>query len=256
MNSFSVGLSAAIGGLAAILMDLFNKKDASSVFELTSFVNQLASNFTSQAIPVGGVGVGLIILAVMLAYLQEARNRMAAFYSGASVLTVLMTLVPYNAPLPAPTGATVNQVSSADGFQLIGGAHAAEAPLLLAQGQTQIPVTIIVTLAPSADGTVKAQYVRGMVKDLMSGRRWALPSVSPKPSGSSGAVFRYQFFVEGTPGNSKGVANLQLSVTADGYQTKDTSPVLVKGGQAVTLEATLQPSAVPRFLQRTLESPR
>jgi len=111
----TVGLAAAAGGLSAVFADLIQKGDASAVFELTANVNKLGDLLyppnlgTWPGVPVAGVGLGLLLVSIILAFMSEARSRTSAFYSGASVLTVLMTLVPYTQALPAPSDMTVNK---------------------------------------------------------------------------------------------------------------------------------------------------
>lgn len=248
MSSLSIGLSAAIGGIAAILADLFQKKDASAIYEFTGFANR----FTDQAIPVGAVGLGLVILSVILAYLQEARSRMSAFYAGASVLTVLMTLVPYDAPMPLPSGSTVNQVSVLEGG-IIPSAYAAE--VQVAQAGVQIPVTVLVKL-PAHDGKAQPR-IHGVVYDAVSGQKWQLAYSAPQTTtGAEGITYRFDFVIQsGTPSRGK-LADLRLRCTADGYQVATAEQVVTQAGQPVALQVTLKPSSLPRFLQRTMEAPK
>jgi hypothetical protein len=248
MNSLSIGLSAAIGGIIAILADFYQKKDASAIYEFTGLVNK----FSSQAIPVGAVALGLVVLSVVLAYLQEARSRMSAFYAGASVLTVLMTLVPYNAPQPLPSGSTVNQVSMIE-QGIIPSAYAAE--IQIAQAGAQIPVAVIVKL-PARDGAM-TPHINGVVYDAVTGQKWQLAYTAPKTTaGAEGVTYRFDFVIQaGTPKGDK-LADLRLRCAADGYQTATAQQVVTQAGQPVTLQVILKPSSLPRFIQRTLESPQ
>lgn len=254
-NMIGIGLSAAIGGLAAVLADLFQKKDASAIYEFTTMVNQMLGQMSSVSVPVGGVGLGLLVLSVVLAYLQEARTRMAAFYSGASVLTVLMTLMPYNAPMPLPSGSTVNQISSNDGFQLIAPAYAADDGRIVVAQNTPLQVAIIVKL-PVDSKRIEKQQIDGIVYDAVSGQKWRLSTVVPKTTDSKDVItYRFDFAIQpGRPVNNK-LADLNVRVWARGYQAKSVGQVVTKPGQPVVLEATLQPSALPGALQRALEAP-
>jgi hypothetical protein len=248
MNSLSVGLSAAIGGIIAILADFYQKKDASAIYEFTGLVNR----YSDQSVPVGAVALGLVVLSVVLAYLQEARSRMAAFYAGASVLTVLMTLVPYNAPQPLPSGSTVNQVSVIE-RSIIPSAFAAE--MQIAQAGAQIPVAVIVKLPPRDGATTP--HISGVVYDAVSGQKWQLAYTAPKTTtGADGVTYRFDFVIQtGTPSGDK-LADLHLRCSADGYQTATAQQLVTQAGQPVALQVTLKPSSLPRFLQRTLESPQ
>ena len=248
MQSLSVGLSAAVGGIVAMLADFYQKKDASAVYEFTGLVNR----FSDQAIPVGAVAVGLIVLSVVLAYLQEERSRMSAFYAGASVLTVLMTLVPYNAAQPLPSGSTVNQVSFLE-QGLISSAYAAD--IKLAQAGAQIPVAVVVKL-PARDGAT-TPHINGVVYDAVSGQKWQLAYTAPKTTtGSEGVTYRFDFVIQaGTPKGDK-LADLRLRCSADGYQTATAAQLVTQAGQPVSLQVTLKPSSLPKPLQRILETPR
>ena len=248
MSSLSVGLSAAIGGIVAMLADFYQKHDASAIYEFTGLVNK----YSDQAIPVGAVALGLIVLSVILAYLQEARSRMSAFYAGASVLTVLMTLVPYNAPQPLPSGSTVNQVSVIE-RGIISSAYAAD--LQIAQAGAQIPVAVIVKL-PAHD-LATTPRISGVVYDAVSGQKWQLGYTAPKTTMTTESVtYRFDFvFQAGTPSGDK-LADLRLRCSADGYQTATAQQLVTQAGQPVTLQVALKPSSLPRFLQRTMESPQ
>jgi hypothetical protein len=248
MSTLSVGLSAAIGGIVAMLADFYQKKDASAIYEFTGLVNK----YSEQAIPVGAVALGLIVLSVILAYLQEARSRMSAFYAGASVLTVLMTLVPYDAPQPLPSGSTVNQVSVIEGG-IISSAYAAETQM--AQAGAQIPVAVVVKL-PARNGAMTPR-ISGIVYDAVSGQKWQLGYTAPKTTTSTeGVTYRFDFVIQaGAPAGDK-LADLRLRATAEGYQTATAQQLVTRAGQPVLLQVTLKPSSLPRFLQRTLESPQ
>lgn len=248
MNSLSIGLSAAIGGIAAVVADYYQKKEASAIYELTGLVNR----FSDQAIPVGAVALGLIVLSVVLAYLQEARSRMSAFYAGASVLTVLMTLVPYDAPQPLPSGSTVNQVSFLE-RAILPPAFAGE--ITLAQAGAQIPVAVIVKLPPR-DGA-RQPRISGVVYDAVSGQKWQLAYTAPYTTvGQDAITYRFDFVIQAGPQKGETVADLRVRATADGYQTATASQVVTQPGQPVTLQVTLKPSTLPRVLQRTLEAPQ
>jgi hypothetical protein len=248
MNILGVGLSAAIGGIVAILADFYQKQDASAIYEFTALVNR----FSDQAIPVAAVAVGLIVLSVVLAYLQEARTRISAFYAGASVLTVLMTLVPYNAPQPLPSGSTVTKVSLFGGG-LISSAYAAD--VQLAQAGAQIPVAVIVKL-PARDGT-KTPRITGVVYDAVSGQKWQLGYSAPKTTiGSEGVTYRFDFVIQTAAPKGDKLADLRLRVSADGYQSATAAQLVTQANQNVAMQVSLKPSTLPRPLQRILETPQ
>ena len=93
-KSMCLGLSAATGGLLAVLSDIAQKQDASAVEHLQS---ALAGVMGVRAYP-AVVAVVLIALAVALSFIFSADSNRKAFYIGASILAIMMTAVPYNAP--------------------------------------------------------------------------------------------------------------------------------------------------------------
>jgi hypothetical protein len=93
-RSMCLGLSAATGGLLAILSDIAQKQDASAVEHLQL---ALTGVFGLRTYPVI-VALVLISLAVALSFIFSADSNKQAFYVGASILAIMMTAVPYNAP--------------------------------------------------------------------------------------------------------------------------------------------------------------
>jgi hypothetical protein len=93
-KSLCLGLSAATGGLLAVLSDIAQKQDASAVEHLQSALTGVLGLRTYPAVVV----VALIVLAVALSFIFSAESNKKAFYIGASILAIMMTAVPYNAP--------------------------------------------------------------------------------------------------------------------------------------------------------------
>lgn len=94
MNKFYLGLSSFIGGILAVLADLNQKSDASAILNIG---NNLASVFN---IPGSAIVATLLILliAIALALIFDVSSNRQAFYTGASVLSLMMILVPYKTP--------------------------------------------------------------------------------------------------------------------------------------------------------------
>lgn len=260
-----VGLSAAIGGLVAVLVDLFQKGDASAVFEFTGMVNRagqaifpllLGAGSTWPGIPVAGVGLGLVIFAIALAYIGEARTRSAAFYSGASVLTVLMTLVPYNTPLQ-PSGTTVNKMAAGDYFfqPVNAGSSLMGGRIWLAAAGDELPVSVIIR-APVGDQK-QLDRINGRLYDAVSGKEWQLGYAEPARGQDKGSVtYRFDFVIKTAEPKDGAVADLQLWIDADGYQIATASQKVNNIAMPVALEIELKPTWQPRILKRILESPK
>lgn len=93
-KSMCLGLSAATGGLLAVLSDIAQKQDASAVEHLQSALTGVLGVRTYPAL----VALVLIALSVALSFIFSAESNKKAFYVGASILAIMMTAVPYNAP--------------------------------------------------------------------------------------------------------------------------------------------------------------
>jgi hypothetical protein len=98
-QAICLGLSAATGGFLAILSDIWQKQDASAVEQLKG---ALAGVLGVSAYP-AAVALILIGLSVALSFIFSADSNKKAFYTGASILAIMMTVVPYNAKPSIPT---------------------------------------------------------------------------------------------------------------------------------------------------------
>jgi len=263
----TVGLAAAAGGLSAVFADLIQKGDASAVFELTANVNKLGDLLyppnlgTWPGVPVAGVGLGLLLVSIILAFMSEARSRTSAFYSGASVLTVLMTLVPYTQALPAPSDMTVNKSAMLrEDSMIVPATYQMDgfAPVWRVQATTDTPVTIVVH-APNRGPASAPNRINGQLYDRVSGKTWQF-GFSDASSSSSGSetIYTFNLSIPTSPQTTSGglVADLSIRIDVPGYQTTTATQKVGRIGAPVTMEVTLQPSALPGFLKRALEAPR
>jgi len=129
-KSMCLGLSAATGGLLAVLSDIGQKQDASAVEHLKSALVGVLGVRTYPAVVV----LMLIALAVALSFIFSADSNKKAFYIGASILAIMMTAVPYNAP-PSLTAIPTAKSAAApvsmewwDRFMIPGQVHAQSTP--------------------------------------------------------------------------------------------------------------------------------
>lgn len=112
-KSMCLGLSAATGGLLAVLSDIAQKQDASAVEHLQSALTGVLGLRTYPAVVV----VALIVLAVALSFIFSAESNKKAFYIGASILAIMMTAVPYNAPPSLSTTPTAKSTAAPVSFR-------------------------------------------------------------------------------------------------------------------------------------------
>ena len=94
------GLSAATGGLLAVLADIMQKQDASAVEQLNAALGGVLHIPSYPWI----VGLMLIGLSVALSFIFSADSNKKSFYVGASILAIMMTSVPYDAKPGLNTG--------------------------------------------------------------------------------------------------------------------------------------------------------
>lgn len=104
-----IGLSGLIGALIAVLADLTQNSEASALRIIRDRLDQyLALSATTEwALPTvpAMVMLLLVFLGVALCFVFEVRNKRAGLYVGASIISLIATLVPYQ---PAnPVGVTV-----------------------------------------------------------------------------------------------------------------------------------------------------
>ncbi len=90
-RSMCLGLSAATGGLLAVLSDIGQKQEASAVGHLKLSLSEVLGLQTCPAV----VALVLIVLGVALSFIFNADSNKKAFYIGASILAIMMTAVPY-----------------------------------------------------------------------------------------------------------------------------------------------------------------
>ncbi|MGA8763115.1 MAG: hypothetical protein WB562_09645 [Candidatus Sulfotelmatobacter sp.] len=101
-----LGLSAGTGGLLSVWSDIAQKPDANDIDHLQLAVGKVLGVTTYPWV----IALTLIVIAVGVSFIFAAESNKKAFYTGASVLAMTMTLAPYRIPdplnmAPAPTRA-------------------------------------------------------------------------------------------------------------------------------------------------------
>lgn len=93
-NVLKIGISGAVGGILCVLADLAQKEEASAVLKIGCNLESLLK------IPYANISTVFIVIgiAVALCFIFDVQEKKRAFYLGASVLAIMMTLVPYKAP--------------------------------------------------------------------------------------------------------------------------------------------------------------
>lgn len=94
-NKLKIGFSGLVGGTIAALADVVQKQEASAVAKIEAVIETHLLEGTS--IPQCTVVLFLVLLAVALVFIFEAKTKIKAFLIGASILSLIMTFVPYEA---------------------------------------------------------------------------------------------------------------------------------------------------------------
>ncbi len=253
-STMAVAIAAAVGGVIAVLADLVQKEEASAIVQLTTVVNQFNEGF---AVPVGGMGLLLVVLAVGMNFVLQPRNRLAGFYTGASIITVVMTGVPYDRPPPIEVienlaGGEVAEPAAYQTYPL--GIRKPVYPVQEVQQDGRIPV--IVKVSGLAQDWGPDAVLSGKLHDKVSGRTWELNQSAAKQSQQGGRiVFTYRFYVDANERVDGAYAYLYVRVEVPGYAIGKAKQEVRQLGQMVELNIDLQPSELPIWLQRTMDSP-
>jgi len=94
MKNVTLGLSSFVGGLLAVLADLNQKSDASAILNIGYNLGKVFS------IPSPAIVTTILILfiAIALPLIFDVSTKRQAFYTGASVLSLMMIIIPYKTP--------------------------------------------------------------------------------------------------------------------------------------------------------------
>lgn len=94
VKQISIGFAGAVGGVFAALADMIQKREASAISEVDQVLERV---FETELADFNAILL-VISLATALSFIFEPETKKKAFYTGAAVLALLMTVVPYNPP--------------------------------------------------------------------------------------------------------------------------------------------------------------
>lgn len=94
MKTIYLGFSSFVGGILAVLADLNQKSEASAILNIG---NNLAKVFSIPS-PAIVATVLILLIAIALSLIFEVSTKRQAFYTGASVLSLMMIVIPYKTP--------------------------------------------------------------------------------------------------------------------------------------------------------------
>lgn len=94
----SILVSSVMGGMTALLVDVFQKGPASS---LLTFTRSL-SHVLNANVPAIVVGLLIVSIAGGLSFVFSVDTKLKAFYTGLSIFSILSSAVPYSQPTALP----------------------------------------------------------------------------------------------------------------------------------------------------------
>ena len=226
-KSMCLGLSAATGGLLAVLSDIAQKQDASAVEHLKSALTGVLGVRTYPAVVV----LMLVVLAVALSFIFSADSNKKAFYIGASILAIMMTAVPYNAPpslstIPTAKGAAAPiSLGWWDRLMISGQVYAQSAPA----SNASYPVDIHLQ-------TDNGKAVSSAIYTLLDAKSGEVLGRSTVQSGD------FTFYVPNRP--------CTLRVQVDGYAIVERPLSSASRTMTIRLAASGVPLAIQRIFRR------
>jgi len=232
-STAQLGLCAVFGGLLAALADLVQKEHASPVLKLSSVVN----TYLGLPLPRWGALLFIVIVAGLVSLIYQADNMQKSFVRGLSVLSVVMTAVPYSTP---PTQVSfVGAENRSAIHELVVGVALAQSGTPAAGRTDQIPVTLrLVSDRPAPE----ASEVTVTVVAPSTGRtiaRMVYPNQKPV-AGESRLIQDVSFSLP------QGRYILRIEVSGHRIATQE---IEVRDAK-VARDVQMQSTKVPLFLQR------
>jgi hypothetical protein len=249
-----LGASALLGAAIAVLADVIQKEAASATLKIAAAA---AEHLRIAAPPIVWAGI-LVLLGVGVCFVNEPRSRQSAFYAGASIVALLVTVVPYKPPPPPPSEESpkparptslrpgdivLAQVKPQEGgvplddalqnsMRTLGAIFRRSITVLVKADPNELPTSVLVTLT----------------RVDLSGRRAWQDRISFKPDGSA------LMLVVRPEAVSRPPIRYFVTVEAEGFAIASASRAVNEDTFQV-FEMPLKPSRAPLWLQRLLTAP-
>ncbi|HXQ27839.1 MAG TPA: carboxypeptidase-like regulatory domain-containing protein [Gemmatimonadales bacterium] len=214
-----------MGALVAVLADLMQKSEASAVLKMASIIS---TAFRIGFSPVYAVLL-LMALAVVLSFVFEAETGKKSFYVGASILSIVMLMTPYQAPPSLSTTPQAGRLppTAPTAFEWPWGT-----PIALA-APTGVSHTVPLTVSlRTADGKPIPQATV------------TLENADTHAVVGQSVFTKSQFTVYEAPGP------YTLTIAVEGYRVEERQLSLAQ--QPTSVSVTLTPTWVPVTFQRML----
>lgn len=257
------GLAGAIGILAALIIDYYQKGTDSSLITATTWINDsgLLQLINMEAAPPYWYALAVLVAGFAMVYIFEPANKRNAFYAGAGVLGFLATFSPVSAPTIDYTPLDPALMEEL-GIEAPGDSAMLNAPIILAAYRpvpqrssiinaqaSGLPVTVIIQFADDPGNRIP--QIRAWLHDNITNRTLTLGAGAKIAQTRNGPVIVYDTIV--TTGSARGntIADLIVRVEANGYKitTKGVS-VTKSTSKPIRVSLTLQKSNTPISIQR------
>lgn len=255
------GIGKSVAGLFGILVALaadgIQKGETSALIVATRFVN---NNLSLGLPPVAWAGA-VVLAAVLLVFIFEPESRRAAFYTGLSLLAVLMTLTPAYQPDPAP-------ILPASAYQPGGFEPAPARPLkprhagfvlplpwadrtpvfTVAQ---EFPITVNIEIRlPAPKSQTEPPVVSARLHDFVSRKTYSIGPGAEITRTDDGFVLKATAALVSTQQRGDLYADLEVLVETEGYVIASAKAPVEDPFSPVYLDVAMAPSALPLFVQR------
>lgn len=251
LSILGMGISSAVGIAAAVVVDLFQHREASALYVINRWFLEVTSMLGVDSVPL--YGVMLILMAIgagSIIYFEPLTQR-GAFARGFGLLAILVTLAPSDlgTPLEAPTTPAASALR----------VPATNASLSLTQDRAaasqRYELRIQVEFPEGLDRDWQAMIRRG----TLAGKLWN-PDTETRYSlfRNSGADISYDdgiLRIETSIAGTAPSADLWLVVEADGYAIKE-SQFNARDGANPIWKVEMEPSGMPLLLLRLRHSYR
>ncbi len=278
-NLVAMLIAGAAGVASALVADFVQKGDASAIIVMNSFVNQSLS----LNLPLGYLALIMLGAGAVSVFVFEPATKRAAYYTGASILAVLMTTMPVDdlekalplfeeilmpqepddaAYLGTDNQAMAHEITGAPCFDVKSGGlpliKAAYAPAVniacsndRALGQAEVTpiaaddlnVTVAISLPKGAMPKIAAR-----LHDDVSCATWRLTGGRASRTGS-GYIVRYKLSIPAPQARTGMLADLHVRVEADGFKIAHEHAKVTRRGPVI-LTVGMAKSDTPLWLQK------
>ncbi|MEL7028698.1 MAG: hypothetical protein AAGL49_05670 [Pseudomonadota bacterium] len=244
---FGFAVSSALGVLAAVATDFFQKGDSSAIFSLNVFLNETLG----QSMPLWWVMLALVVIGAGAVFIFEPTTRSGAFSMGVGLLAAMMTALPVNNPGGISSASFLSPVEHTP--SMTGGSVIQASYLTQVQGAQGVQLTMTIDfpdgLPEDLNSSIRKGQLRGRLHDQVSGQTWSLFRTAGGSLSRSGDRLIIRTAV---PASGAGdlAAQLHVRIECSGYEILQAKRDVRRGERMVSWNVAMKTSSQPLFLQR------